>query len=209
MSWGGARKGAGRKKSEIAKKMRGFRLTDEEWEFMKEALNKYRNGNDAEEPASQLSKDFTQVQQPNPTATKQGASLLAHLEHLYKEQYKWLLEYRDYLKDESYQKHTLEEITLHQEMIHLQILTLIPHLQRLNFSEEVKLACSPLEVAFIHPVDISEIGKNNDFYVKSWKEPENLTYNEVNSSLVKSFEAIKWLNLEIKELEKKLHKYDW
>lgn len=44
MGWGGARDGAGRKKQEINKKMRGFRLTDEEWAFMKGALDKYRKG---------------------------------------------------------------------------------------------------------------------------------------------------------------------
>ncbi len=44
MGRGGARKGAGRKKSAIEKKMCTFCLTEDERAFMKEALNKYRNG---------------------------------------------------------------------------------------------------------------------------------------------------------------------
>ena len=40
MSWGGARTGAGRKKAEIPKKIRGMRLTDDEWAFLKDALKK-------------------------------------------------------------------------------------------------------------------------------------------------------------------------
>ena len=52
MAWGGTRAGAGRKKAEIPKKIRGFRLTDDEWEFMKGALNKYRKGENVEAVAS-------------------------------------------------------------------------------------------------------------------------------------------------------------
>ena len=159
MGRGGARKGAGRKKSEIEKKMCTFRLTEDERAFMKEALNKYRNGSADEAPAKQPSNDSLQVRQSNSTNEDQGASLLAHLEDLFKQQYKWLLEYRDYMKDENYDKYTLDEISLHQEMVHLQKLTLLPHLQKLNFSERVKSACSLFDVAFIHPVALSGIKK--------------------------------------------------
>ena len=44
MSWGGAREGAGRKKAEIPKKIRGMRVTDDEWAFLKNALDMYRSG---------------------------------------------------------------------------------------------------------------------------------------------------------------------
>ncbi len=84
MARGGARKGAGRKKSAIEKKMCTFRLTEDERAFMKEALNKYRNGSADEEPAKQPSNDSLPVQQSNSTNEDQDASLLAHLEDLFK-----------------------------------------------------------------------------------------------------------------------------
>ena len=82
MGRGGARKGAGRKKSEIEKKMCTFRLTEDERAFMKEALNKYRNSNADETPAKQPSNDNLQVRQSNLPPEDQGASLLAHLDGL-------------------------------------------------------------------------------------------------------------------------------
>ena len=209
MSWGGARKGAGRKKSEIEKKMCTFRLTEDEWAFMKEALNKYRNSSADETPAKQPSNDSLQVRQSNYNNEDQGASLLAHLEDLFKQQYRWLLEYRDYMKDENYDKYTLDEISLHQEMVHLQKLTLLPHLQKLKFSERVKSACSLFDATIIHPVIISDIKKKDELFVYPWKKQETLDYDEVNKSLDKTFEALSLLELEVKALEKKSHQYDW
>ena len=86
MSRGGARKGAGRKKSAIEKKMCTFRLTEDERAFMKEALNKYRNSSADETPAKQPSNDSLQVRRSNYNNEDQGASLLAHLEDLFKQQ---------------------------------------------------------------------------------------------------------------------------
>ena len=209
MGRGGARKGAGRKKSEIEKKMCTFRLTEDERAFMKEALNKYRNGRADEAPAKLPSNDSLQVRQLNSTNEDQGASLLAHLEDLFKQQYRWLLEYRDYMKDENYDKYTLDEISLHQEMVHLQKLTLLPHLQKLKFSERVKSACSLFDATIIHPVIISDIKKKDELFVYPWKKQETLDYDEVNKSLDKTFEALSLLELEVKALEKKSHQYDW
>ena len=70
-----------------------FRLTEDERAFMKEALNKYRNSSADETPAKQPSNDNLQVQQLNSPHEDQGASLLAHLEDLFKQQYRWLLEF--------------------------------------------------------------------------------------------------------------------
>ena len=134
---------------------------------------------------------------------------LIYVEDLFKQQYRWLLEYRDYMKDENYDKYTLDEISLHQEMVHLQKLTLLPHLQKLKFSERVKSACSLYDVASIHPVVLSGIKQKNELYVYPWKEQETLDYNEVNKSLDKTFEALSLLELEVKALEKKFHQYDW
>ena len=39
---GGKRKGAGRKKSSVQRKARDFRLTDEEWEAVKDFLTSFR-----------------------------------------------------------------------------------------------------------------------------------------------------------------------
>lgn len=177
-----------------------FRLTEDERAFMKEALNKYRNSSADETPAKQPSNDSMQVQQSNSTHDDQGASLLAHLEDLFKQQYRWLLEYRDYMKDENYDKYTLDEISLHQEMVNL---------QKLKFSERVKSSCSLFDVASIHSVALSGIKKRNELYVYPWKEQETLDYNEVNKSLDKIFEALSLLELEVKALEKKFHQYDW
>lgn len=209
MSRGGARKGAGRKKSAVEKKMCTFRLTEDERAFMKEALNKYRSGSVDEAPVKQPINDRLPIQQTNPTDEDQGASLLAHLEEIFRQQYKWLLEYRDYLNEGSYDKYTEEEITLHQEMVQLQKLALLPHLQNLKFSEKVKSACSLYDVASIHPVNSYDIKNKGELYIYPWKEPETLDYDEVNKSLYKTFEALSLLELEVKALEKKSHQYDW
>ena len=65
MGWGGARDGAGRKKQEIKKKMRGFRLTDDEWAFMKDALAKYRKG-EAMEPKTAPAPSVSEPLQQGP-----------------------------------------------------------------------------------------------------------------------------------------------
>ena len=104
MGRGGARDGAGRKKAVIPKKIRGMRLTDDEWAFVKEAVKKFREGD----------KDLVETapvrelpQETVPTVVYQGfsgAGLLAHLEELYQQEYSWLLEYAKYLKSGYYDK---------------------------------------------------------------------------------------------------------
>lgn len=219
MSRGGARKGAGRKKSDIVKKVRGFRLTEQEWAFMKKSLNEFRKGNknnienviDVEDAGGRAGV-VKHPRQGGSFNNELGAGLLAHLENLYKQQYGWLLEYREYLKDENYNKYSLEELNLHQEIVHAQILTLVPHLQKLRFSAEVKLACSPLDVAIINPIDISGARKVSDILIKPWKGLEKasvMEYDKVNGRLAYTFKNLRLLQLEVKELEKQLHQYDW
>ena len=70
MGRGGARKGAGRKKSEIEKKLCTFRLTEDERAFMKDALNKYRNGRADEAPAMTVCKSSSPIL---PVKTKEPA----------------------------------------------------------------------------------------------------------------------------------------
>ena len=113
------------------------------------------------------------------------------------------------MKDENYDKYTLDEISLHQEMVHLQKLTLLPHLQKLKFSERVKSACSLFDATIIHPVIISDIKKKDELFVYPWQKQETLDYDEVNKSLDKTFEALSLLELEVKAFEKTSHQYDW
>ena len=207
MGWGGARDGAGRKKQEINKKMRGFRLTDEEWAFMKGALDKYRKGEKMDANGSPIDP---------PSQGKEGvkeygafeACLLAHLEDLYSQDYKWLLEYKNYLKDESYDKYTEDEIELQREVIYLQIITLSSHLQKLSFSEEVKRSFSSFDIAFLHSVN-TDYNRNTNVQVKTWKAPDNIDYQTMNLKLLKTYQARCSLQEEIQILKKELHQYDW
>ena len=218
MSRGGARKGAGRKKSGIAKKVRGFRLTEQEWAFMKKSLNEFRKGNKNNienvidvEDAGERAGVVKHPRQGGSFNNELGAGLLAHLENLYKQQYGWLLEYREYLKNENYNKYSLDEIKLHQQIVNLQILTLVPHLQKLSFCYEVKKACSSIDAVVIQFANDSDIKHPNDIFVKPWKWAENdvVDYDKVNQHLANTFENIKLLQWQIKELERHLHKYDW
>lgn len=218
MSRGGARKGAGRKKSGIAKKVRGFRLTEQEWAFMKKSLNEFRKGNKNNienvidvEDAGERAGVVKHPRQGGSFNNELGAGLLAHLENLYKQQYGWLFEYREYLKDENYNKYSLDEIKLHQQIVNLQILTLVPHLQKLSFCYEVKKACSSIDAVVIQFVNDSDIKHPNDIFVKPWNWAENdvVDYDKVNQRLANTFENIKLLQWQIKELERHLHKYDW
>ena len=218
MSRGGARKGAGRKKSGIVKKVRGFRLTEQEWAFMKKSLNEFRKGNKNNienvidvEDAGERAGVVKHPRQGGSFNNELGAGLLAHLENLYKQQYGWLLEYREYLKNENYNKYSLDEIKLHQQIVNLQILTLVPHLQKLSFCYEVKKACSSIDAVVIQFANDSDIKHPNDIFVKPWKWAENdvVDYDKVNQHLANTFENIKLLQWQIKELERHLHKYDW
>ncbi len=203
MGWGGARNGAGRKKKEVNKKMRGFRLTDDEWAFMKDALAKYRKGETMEPKAAP-----EPPQQEAPTIVYQGysgAGLLAHLEELYSQEYGWLQEYKKYLKSDYYDKHTLEEINLQRELIRLQIVALLPHLNHFKFDYAVQMACSPKGKAYISASKIPDIDK--DIEIKAWQEPDGLDYHEENLKLARMHQALEDERKTVRELER--HANDW
>lgn len=208
MSRGGARKGAGRKKSAIEKKMCTFRLTEDERAFMKDALAKYRKGEAMQSkpaPAPNVS------ELPRHEATTivyqgySGAGLLAHLEDLYSQEYGWLQEYKKYLKSDYYDKHTLDEINLQRELIRLQIVALLPHLNHFHFDYDVKLACSPKGKAYISASKIPDIDK--DIEIKAWQEPDGLDYQEENLRLAKMYRELNTEREKVRELERKQN--DW
>ena len=205
MGRGGAREGAGRKKAVIPKKIRGMRLTDDEWSFVKEAVKKFRNGeNDVVEGA-------TADDLPQEAASMvvyegfSGAGLLAHLEELYQQEYGWLLEYAKYLKSDYYDKYTPDEIRLQRELIRLQIVALAPHLQNVNFSYDVKRDCSPRGVACISATKLHDVDK--DIKVKAWQEPDGLDLQEEKLRIMRTFRELEDMRTKIKELER--HQYDW
>ena len=208
MGWGGAREGAGRPKAKIQKKYRGIRLTDEEWAFVKDVVKKYRQGEMAEPKAALAPSIPEKPRQEAPTIVYQGysgAGLLAHLEELYQQEYDWLLEYEKYLKSDYYDKHSLEEINLQRELIRLQIVALLPHLNRFTFDYEVKRACSPKGKAYISASQIPDIDK--DIEIKAWQEPDELDYHKENVKLAKTYRALRQEREKVKELER--HVNDW
>lgn len=197
MGWGGARQGAGRPKAKIPKKYRGIRLTDDEWDFVKEAVKQYRQEETTEQKAAPAPGIQEKTRQDN-----NGVGLLAHLEALYHQEYTWLREYTKYLKG-GYDKYTLEEINLQRELIQLQIVTLLPHLNHFTFSYEVQMACSPKGKAYINASQISEI--NKDIEIEAWQEPDRLDYTEENIKLTKMYKALQQEREKIKELEHRIH----
>lgn len=205
MGRGGAREGAGRKKSIIQKKIRGIRLTDDEWAFVKEAVKRFRNGeNDVVEAA-------TADELPQEAASMvvyqgfSGAGLLAHLEELYQQEYGWLLEYAKYLKSDYYYKYTPDEIRVQRELIRLQIVALAPHLQNVDFSYDVKRDCSPRSVACISVTKIHDV--DNDIKVKAWQEPVGLDLQEEKIRLMRTYRELEEMREKIKDLER--HVNDW
>lgn len=208
MGWGGTRVGAGRKKAEIPKKIRGFRLTDAEWEFMKEALSKYRNGEIEEATASPVATVPELPREESATIVYEGysgAGLLAHLEELYQQEYDWLQEYKKYLKSDYYDKHSPEEIKLQRELISLQIVALIPHLNHFNFDYDVKRACSPKRKVCISASQIPDIEKNIE--ITAWPEPDGLDYHEENLRLARIYRDVQKERETVRELERKQN--DW
>lgn len=205
MGRGGAREGAGRKKSIIQKKIRGIRLTDDEWAFVKEAVKRFRNGeNDVVEAA--LADELPQ--EAASMVVYQGFSgvgLLAHLEELYQQEYGWLLEYAKYLKSDYYDKYTLDEIRVQRELIRLQIVALAPHLQNVDFSYDVKRDCSPRCVACISVTKIHDV--DNDIKVKAWQEPVGLDLQEEKIRLMRTYRELEEMREKIKDLER--HVNDW
>ena len=204
MGWGGAREGAGRKKAEVPKKYRGIRLTDEEWAFVKDAVKKYRSGEMAE------AKDGSpkEVSRQESTIIYQGysgAGLLAHLENLYNQEYGWLLEYEKYLKSEYYDKYTLDEINLQRELIRLQIVALLPHLNHFTFDYDVKRECSPKGMACISVSRSPDISR--DIEIKAWQEGDGLDYHEENLRLARTYRDLKKQREKVRELE--IHQNDW
>ncbi len=176
MPRGGARPGAGRKKgSEDPRPMRGFRLTDAEWAFMKEEIRKYRAGGEAsatETPVAKVSSHAAFIEH-----SKLESGLLAHFADLYKEDLHWLREYETYLKNDYYEKYTVEEIRLHRKMIQVQIIALMPHLLELGFDYEVKKACSPDASADVNGIEIHV-----------WHRPDAIDYAQTNRNLLKTFQ---------------------
>ena len=208
MSRGGARKGAGRKKSAIEKKMCTFRLTEDERAFMKDALAKYRKGEAMQPKPAPAPIVAEPPQHESPTIVYQGysgAGLLAHLEELYSQEYGWLQEYKKYLKSDYYDKHTLDEINLQRELIRLQIVALLPHLNHFHFDYDVQLACSPKGKAYISASKIPDIDK--DIEIKAWQEPDGLDYQEENLRLAKMYRELKTEREKVRELERKQN--DW
>ncbi len=176
MPRGGSRPGAGRKKgSEDPRPMRGFRLTDAEWGFMKEAIRKYRaRGEDAatETAVAKVSSHAASIGYSN-----LESGLLAHFEALYKEDLHWLREYERYLTSDYYEKYTIEEIRLHRKMIQVQIIALMPHLLELGFDYEVKRACSPDASTDVNGIEI-----------RAWHCPDSIDYFQMNRNLLKTFQ---------------------
>ena len=208
MGRGGARKGAGRKKSAIEKKMCTFRLTEDERAFMKDALAKYRKGEQMQLKASPAPIVAEPPQHEAPTIVYQGysgAGLLAHLEELYSQEYGWLQEYKKYLKSDYYDKHTLDEINLQRELIRLQIVALLPHLNHFKFDYDVQLACSPKGKAYISASKVPDIDK--DIEIKAWQEPDGLDYHEENLRLAKMYRELKNEREKVRELERQQN--DW
>lgn len=208
MSRGGARKGAGRKKSAVEKKMCTFRLTEDERAFMKDALAKYRKG-EAMQPKPAPAPNVSVLPRHEATTIVyqgySGAGLLAHLEDLYSQEYGWLQEYKKYLKSDYYDKHTLEEINLQRELIYLQIVALLPHLNRFKFDYDVQRACSPKGKAYISASKIPDIDK--DIEIKAWQEPDGLDYQEENLRLAKMYRELNTEREKVRELERKQN--DW
>lgn len=205
MGRGGAREGAGRKKAVIPKKIRGMRLTDDEWAFVKEAVKKFREG---DKDLVEVAPAHEMPQETAPTVIYQGfsgAGLLAHLEELYQQEYGWLLEYAKYLKSDYYDKYTPDEIRLQRELIRLQIVALAPHLQNVNFSYDVKRDCSPRGVACISASKINDVDK--DIKVKAWQEPDGLDLQEESLRLLKTYRELEEMREKVKELER--HVNDW
>ena len=208
MSRGGARKGAGRKKSAIEKKMCTFRLTEDERAFMKDALAKYRKGEAMQPKPAPAPIVAEPPQHESPTIVYQGysgAGLLAHLEELYSQEYGWLQEYKKYLKSDYYDKHTLDEINLQRELIRLQIVALLPHLNHFHFDYDVQLACSPKGKAYISASKIPDIDK--DIEIKAWQESDGLDYQEENLRLAKMYRELNTEREKVRELERKQN--DW
>ena len=208
MGRGGARKGAGRKKSAIEKKMCTFRLTEDERAFMKDALAKYRKGEAMQQKPAPAPHVSEPPQHEATTIVYQGysgAGLLAHLEDLYSQEYGWLQEYKKYLKSDYYDKHTLDEINLQRELIYLQIVALLPHLNRFKFDYDVQRACSPKGKAYISASKIPDIDK--DIEIKAWQEPDGLDYHEENLRLAKMYRELKNEREKVRELERQQN--DW
>ncbi len=178
MPRGGARAGAGRKKSSgDPKTMRGFRITDAEWEYLKSALEKHRDGSD--------------VAAESHVPSKLESGILAHLEALYEEDLKWLTEYENYLTQDGYEKYAVEEIRLHRKIVRIQIVALIPHIKELGFSYDVKRALSS---------DCSVSLANIEVF--PWNIPTSIDYQKSNRNLLNVFQKCDNLVRKIIKLER-------
>lgn len=203
MGWGGARKGAGRPKADIPKKFHGIRLTDDEWDFVKAAVKKYRDDE----------RDTTKEKQPERkilpfrfTHTDYDTTtLLAHLEYLYREEVMWMKKKERALKDDYYDGPTESDINLYLSLIRLQIFTLLPHLESLHFDHEVKQACSSTSSITISQSDLSDI--TEDIKISAWQNPKNLEYEYVNGKLAETYGELRQLKNRIWKMEREQNRW--
>ena len=187
------------------KKPRGMRLTDDEWTFVKEAVKKYRAG---EEPAraslATPSNDTTDIK--GNSATYKGNSevaLLSHLEYLYQQDCIWLLEYEQFLTDDFYRKHNWGKIQIERELIQLQIMTLLPHLDNAGITHELNIDHKSNQISYITGVSLIEL--DYDIKIKRWQVPDNIETEDVAAKLLSTFQAREKILERVKELERKQH----
>ena len=196
--WGGARPGAGRKAASIPKKQRNFRLTDEEYQFVKQALQRHRHDLDVPEPTPIYhveSKDQSSYENPD------HATILAHLEDLQNQYINWQNEYCKWIRDANYDKHDPAYIKLMMQTISLQILTLQPHLLNISYDYMASHDYNKRQVTSLYLSEFNATLPNVE--VKAWKTPaEGIDYQTTNLHIALNHKLIR-KNLEkITKLEK-------
>ena len=182
MKWGGNRNGAGRKKSQAERKKHSIRLSDDEWHYLTGALDNYRQYGASKNSLKQQFRDMTD----NDT---NGAATLAHMEDLLSQLIIWYTEYAKYLSAERYKKYTVDEIKTQIDLLWLQVMTLLPHLNRYGYSIEVKDALAASNHMTIDRKQLQ--GFSRDYAMQAWSVPDELDYHEYNLRLLGTYRFLK------------------
>ena len=119
--------------------------------------------------------------------------------------YRWQLEYEKYLKDESYDRHTIEEIRLQRMILAIQKVALVPHLMKVDFASSLKSAYTMERVASISGETFPGVGK--DILVKPWKAPKEIDFDKTHLSLIKISRELDLQCRKVMDLERKLNQW--
>ena len=197
-NWGGHREGAGRKKLAVKREQHNIRLTREEYAHIRQALADYRAGKNSPLERKTVRAD-AYAKRSEQSERLTHAMLLAHLNALLKKRCELLEAHMHYLQDEQYQGPGPAELAAQDALLKVQILALVPHINRFQHTVELD--------GLMQEKTVEVKMKNNSKYqVMSWSVPDAADFDQEN---LRSHQLILHFDAQYKKLRQLRANMQW